>query len=184
MRADAARNIERILDAAVEALADDPAASMAAMARRAGVVRATLYVHFPTREALVDAVTERAMGEAADAVRAAAPESGDAADALGRVLRAAWSTVGRYHALVEISTRLGRASDHAMHEPVLSQVGPLLERGRREGAFDRGLPVAWMLTVVLELMHAASRAVAAGQLEPGEAERVLVASVLGALAAR
>ena len=60
-RADAQRNIERILDAAVEALTDDLDASMSEIARRAGVVRATIYVHYPTREALLDAVTERAL---------------------------------------------------------------------------------------------------------------------------
>ena len=36
--------------------------SMAAIARRAGVVRATIYMHFPTREALLDAVMEHATG--------------------------------------------------------------------------------------------------------------------------
>ena len=37
----------RILDAAVDALASDPEANMAEIARRAGVVRATVPVHFP-----------------------------------------------------------------------------------------------------------------------------------------
>ncbi len=40
-RADAERSVARILDAAVDALASDPEVSMAEIARRAGVVRAT-----------------------------------------------------------------------------------------------------------------------------------------------
>ena len=61
-RADAERSVAAITDAALEALASDPDASMAEIARRAGVVRATIYMHFPTREALLDAVMEHATG--------------------------------------------------------------------------------------------------------------------------
>ena len=85
-RADAERSVARILDAAVEALASDPEASMAAIARRAGVVRATIYVHFPTREALIEAVTKRAIAEATAVIAAAEPERGDPREALRRVL--------------------------------------------------------------------------------------------------
>src|SRR5690349_22481402 len=99
-RADAERSITRILDAAVDALASDPDASMAEIARRAGVVRATVYVHFPTREALIAAITDRAIAEATDALRAADPGHGEPGDALARTLSASWQTLGRYHALV------------------------------------------------------------------------------------
>lgn len=57
LRADAARNRETLLEAATRtfaASATEP--SMRAIAREAGVGIATLYRHFPTREALVDAV--------------------------------------------------------------------------------------------------------------------------------
>jgi AcrR family transcriptional regulator len=52
-RADARRNIAAILDAAVASLADNPDASMAEIAARAGVGRVTLYGHFKTRAELI-----------------------------------------------------------------------------------------------------------------------------------
>ncbi len=180
-RADALRNIERILDATIDELARDQEASMEAIARRAGVVRATLYVHFPTREALIAAVTDRAIAEAADAIRAANPDQGEPVDALVRVLKAAWRTVGRYHPLVAINARLAPERMHELHDPVLSLVRQVLERGRASSAFDSDQPLDWMLTVVLELIHAASRQLSAGRLSEDVAERALVTSVVGAL---
>ncbi|QCW80753.1 helix-turn-helix transcriptional regulator [Streptomyces sp. S6] len=51
-RADAQQNLEKILDAAVDRLTQDPDASVIEIARAAGVGRVTLYGHFPSRDAL------------------------------------------------------------------------------------------------------------------------------------
>jgi AcrR family transcriptional regulator len=182
-RADAERSVAAILDATVEALADDPDASVSAIARRAGVVRATVYVHFPTREDLIAAVTERAIGEASEAIARAQPTEGDPAAALERMLRTSWRSLGRYHALVAINMRLGHESMHRLHVPVLSLVRPLLSRGQDTGVFNPELPVDWMLTVLLELVHAASLSVTNGTLPAPRAEQVLVETTLGAFSA-
>ena len=56
-RADAIRNRERVLEAAKAVFSQGgPEASLEAVARRAGVGIGTLYRHFPTREALYEAV--------------------------------------------------------------------------------------------------------------------------------
>src|SRR6202166_1252380 len=56
-RADAIRNRERVLEAAKAVFsAGGPEASLEAVAKTAGVGIGTLYRHFPTREALFDAV--------------------------------------------------------------------------------------------------------------------------------
>src|SRR4051812_43676824 len=56
-RADARRNYEKLLAAARDAFTEDgSAASLEDIARRAGVGIGTLYRHFPTRQALLEAV--------------------------------------------------------------------------------------------------------------------------------
>ena len=77
---------------------------MVEIARRAGVVRATIYMHFPTREALIDAVTAKAIADATTVIEQTEPERGDPVEALQRVISAAWETLSRYHALVTINT--------------------------------------------------------------------------------
>lgn len=71
MRADAQRNHERILEAAAPAFgAHGENASLEEIARTAGVGIGTLYRHFPTREALLEAVYRREV----ELLSAAAPE--------------------------------------------------------------------------------------------------------------
>jgi AcrR family transcriptional regulator len=66
-RADAVRNRERVLEAAKTVFsAGGPDASLEAVARTAGVGIGTLYRHFPTREALFEAVYRREVQQLAD----------------------------------------------------------------------------------------------------------------------
>jgi TetR/AcrR family transcriptional regulator, mexCD-oprJ operon repressor len=180
-RADAERSIARVLDAALDALASDPDASMAEIARRAGVVRATIYVHFPTREALIDAVTHRAMTEVSAAIDAAEPERGDPADALRRVLTSTWRELGRYHALVAITTQLPHAEMRAKHHPVLARLEPLIGRGQRDGSFRSDVPAAWHLSMLMALIHAASAELQTARIPDAQAESAVVRTALGAI---
>ncbi len=67
-RADAQRNRERLVVVAKEAFADAGAdVSLEEIARRAGVGIGTLYRHFPTRDAVVEAVYRREVQQLADA---------------------------------------------------------------------------------------------------------------------
>jgi AcrR family transcriptional regulator len=66
-RVDAVRNRERVLEAAKLVFsAGGPEASLEAVARAAGVGIGTLYRHFPTREALFEAVYRREVQHLAD----------------------------------------------------------------------------------------------------------------------
>ena len=66
LRADAQRNLERVLDAATEAFAaSGPDVSVHEIAARAGVGHATVFRRFPTKDDLMLAVIERRVEEIA-----------------------------------------------------------------------------------------------------------------------
>ena len=182
-RADAERSVARILDAAVGALGEDRDASMSEIARRAGLVRATIYVHFPTREALLEAVTERALAEVATVINAAEPERGQPADALARVVAATWRRLGPYHALIAINTGTQTHDElHHRHGSLLGTLLPLIERGQAAGEFRTDVPAAWHLAMLMALIHAGSAELQARRVPEADAEAALVATVLGAIA--
>jgi AcrR family transcriptional regulator len=181
-RSDADRSVQAILEAALDALASDPDVSMAEIARRAGVVRATIYVHFPTRDALLDAVMEHAVAQVAEATSEAEPTQGEPTEALERVLLATWEKLSNFQALLAINiARLSAKELHRRHQPVMTLFAPLIERGQKDGVFRRDVPVSWHLAVIRALVHAASAELQSGRLPEAEVERTILTTVLAAL---
>lgn len=85
-RADAVRNRELLLEAASAVFnAGGPDASLEAVARRAGVGIGTLYRHFPTREAIFEAVYRREVEQLAELAETLKSET-DPVEALRRWL--------------------------------------------------------------------------------------------------
>jgi AcrR family transcriptional regulator len=181
-RADAERSVAAILEAALDALASDPDSSMSEIARRAGVVRATIYVHFPTRESLLDAVMEHAVALVAEATRAAEPQRGEPAEALERVLRATWRQLAQFHGLLALNmARLSAEELYRRHLPILGQLEPLIERGQKAGVFRSDLRVSWQLAVTRSLVHTASVEIRGGRIPESEAEAAMISTILGAI---
>ena len=140
-RSHARTNHARILAAAREELGRDPDVSLDEIARAAGVVRRTLYGHFPNRRALVAALVEegsRSLGEAVASVRR---QGDDPATALTRVLLASWAVADRYRMLSALGRRdLGEEGIRAALGPNRREVTAILERGQRDGSFSGHLP--------------------------------------------
>lgn len=181
-RADAERNIQAIIDAALEALASDPDASMAEIARRAGVVRATVYMHFPTRESLLDAVMVRSTGLVAEAIRSVEPSRGEPTEALERVLLATWKQLSDFHSVLAINiSRLSAKELRRRHLPVTTQFMPLLERGQAEGVFRSDVSAQWLIAVLRAIVHVASTELQAGRLSQAEVEQTMLTTALAAI---
>jgi AcrR family transcriptional regulator len=184
-RADAERSVAAILDAALEALASDPDVSMAEIARRAGVVRATIYVHFPTRDSLLDAVMDHVLTEVAEALDAAEPEQGEPVEALERLLRTTWRKLESFHSLVSINTtRLSKEELHRRHLPVIQKFAPLIERGQHAGVFRADLSASWHLSMILAIIHAASGEIQSNRISESKVESAMLSTAISAVSER
>ncbi|MET9855883.1 TetR/AcrR family transcriptional regulator [Streptomyces sp. NPDC006450] len=186
-RADAERNTAAIVDAGLDCFLIDPQASMAAVARAAGVSRVTLYSHFPTREALLDAALDRAVDEAAATLEALDGEGGAAGEegveeALGLLIRSSWRILDRHSAVfAAVSAALPPERLRERHDRILAPVRRLIGRGRESGELRADLSADWLVTVVYSLVHAAAAEVQAGRMDPVEAPEILTATVLAAV---
>jgi AcrR family transcriptional regulator len=182
-RADAERSIEAILDAILESMAAGGELNMAAIARAAGVSRVTLYTHFPTREALLEAGIDRAIARANDLLSDVAPEEGPAPEALSRLLRSSWQVLDQYRNLYAAAAAdLPPARLRALHRPLFGRVDKLVARGQADGDFRTDLPRKWLVSAIYALMHQAAEEVNAGHLTARKAGDVVTRTVLSALA--
>ncbi|TCK24877.1 TetR/AcrR family transcriptional regulator [Pseudonocardia endophytica] len=163
LRADAARNHRRIVEAAAEAFeSDGPDVPLEEIARRAGLGVATLYRRFRTREALVRAVVEELF--AAEVEPTADVDTGDPwADLVGALSRALDVIAGRTVILklardsaaydVDTVHRYGRA------------LGRLLDRARDAGVVRPELTVRDLSAVLIMAITIARHG------DPGGADR-------------
>ena len=182
-RADAERNIVAILDAALATFAERPDATMADIARAAGVGRVTLYAHFPSREQLVTAALDRAVAEVGVALEDSTLDDAPADQALATLIGSSWQVLDRHRMLFEAAQR---SIDHARlrqhHDPAMARFDKLIARGQAEGRFRTDLPRGWLVTIVYSLLHAAAEEVNAGRMPPADAAGTLQATILPALA--
>jgi TetR/AcrR family transcriptional regulator, mexCD-oprJ operon repressor len=174
----AGRNAEAILDAAEELLELEGHATISAVAAQAGVSRVTVYAHYPTWDALLEAAVERAVGRTMTALESARPADGPPAEALDRMLTAAWQHLARYGAMARaVAETLSPAAVARTHRAVHHTVGALLERGRADGSFRTDVPATWLVTACIALIHACSDSVRTGDIDEHDAARILRTSV-------
>ncbi len=180
-RADAERNVAAILTAAATCLAENPDTNVAEIAAAAGVGRMTLYGHFKTRADLLDAVLTRVIAGAHQTLDAV-DVSGDPRYALGRLVGASWLLVDQLrHVLQAAQRELPAERIHQAHDQVLGRIQALIERGQDAGEFRTDLPLPWLVSLAINVMHAAAAKVSAGRLSSDQAPSVVAGTLLAAL---
>jgi AcrR family transcriptional regulator len=133
LRADAARNAERILRAAREAYGElGPEAPVEAIARRAGVGERTLYRRFPTKADLISAALEQSIAEDLTPTIEDARRATDPLQGLAQLIEAAISLGAREHHLLTAARRAGSLTMD-ISTPMYDVLTELADRAQEAG---------------------------------------------------
>ena len=172
LRADAARNLHRIVEVAARMVGEDEHVGMAAIAAAADVSRATVYRHFPTREALTDAIRRQALESGEQAIVDCRLDEGTAGDALRRLVEA-WLDIAERYGFAQLVGHPGRPLGdegrahrrRAFGEPLIA----LFARGRDAGEFSTALTPEWATRMFGATVIAGARAGDDGTLPRADA---------------
>ncbi len=157
-RADARRNYARILPVAEqEVAAHGAAASLEQIARTAGVGSATVRRHFPTRRALLEAVSRKRI----EALCARAHEltgTGDSRTALlawlSDVVAYSSSARGLAAALAYDGPEADPVHENSCSSALEEAAGPLLHRAVQDGAVAADVTAADLITLIVGIVLA------------------------------
>jgi AcrR family transcriptional regulator len=153
VRADAARNRARVLEVAYETFAAEGlSVPIDEIARRAGVGAGTVYRHFPTKEALFQAVIADRMGRIIDEGHALleSQEPGQALFMFMRSMVLQWGAADRglVEALAGVGIEINAAAPEA-EKDFLSLLADLLRAAQEAGAVRLDVGVSEVKTLMV-----------------------------------
>ncbi|MGW7278266.1 TetR/AcrR family transcriptional regulator [Streptomyces sp. NPDC054844] len=189
MRADARRNRERLLEVAAAAFAEHgEGASLDDVAKRAGVGTGTLYRHFPTRQALLEAAyldRIEAIAARADLIAAERAPGEALLEWLNELAVGMLQVRGMKALLGTAVTAGGSAVDTACGDCVRGAAGRLVRAARDEGTLRRDVEPIEVLRLVHGVVTASESTDGGGgeDVDAGESVRRYLSLVWGGLRA-
>lgn len=178
-----------VLEVAAEVLVTRPTATLADVARAAGIGRTTLHKQYATREDLLVAVAHRSLDLLHDAVAAAAlpADVSDPELVAGNLEQLVTSFVPLGPELVfllrqpslddepEVTARL-----HALDPPLTE----LVRHGQRLGLLRTDMPQRWLVATLFAQTYVAWEGVADGWLAPRDAPELVTRTLLDGVGGR
>lgn len=176
MRADAARNLDAVVQTGARLLAQDPSTSIAAIAAATGVDRRTVYRRFRTREALMAAVHTAKLDACEQVLAQARLAEAPVAVALHRYAEGIITVSRRWP--VDLQQVEDEAAAARLHW-LIEQLDAFMARAVREGFIRPGLPDRWARSLLVHLTNIASHEMS--ELSPAQGADMVAQSLFTGL---
>jgi len=148
------RTRRAILDAAVEALAENAAATLSDIAVVANVGRTTVHRYFPERSDLITAISADALDKVATATERARLDDGEAPEAMSRLCQECFELGDLFTLFFTVPELVSRPAWEQDTDADRALVR-LVERGHAEGTVDKEMDPAWLQQLLWSLLFTA-----------------------------
>lgn len=162
MTATKPRNHESLLLSLVNALADQPRASMGQLAAMVGLSRATLCRYFPSRDAMMLAMFVAGIASAQQALVQARPNESPAEHAIKRLIEELLP-IAELYAYVDRQMQTDESMD-ARVQPLRASLIALFQQWQGSGELRVDLPAAWLVESMSALLRSAATMIRSGRL--------------------
>lgn len=170
-----------LVEAAFKVLGQDPSAPLSRIAEAAGVGRATLHRHFPSRSDLIGALMFQASTELDEAATFAAKGARSHGHALEKIMAAVIELGDRQWFLARESESVEpHNAEYANRQK--QDFRRLMENARDEGLFPQSCPIEWAIAAYDHLIYAAWIMVREGEVTPKQAARLAWVTLISGMA--
>ena len=172
---------ELLLDAAVLTFAKNPSAPISDVADAAGVGRATLYRHFPSRDDLVRELVLESYQQTGNAIESVLAKKLTGEELLLNILEAIIPLGDRYYFLLMERTFDDDPEIQALYEKDIHDWQTLFEDLQREGILASDISIVWAISVVESLIYSAWSSVHEGYIARREAHKLVYRTLISGL---
>ncbi|MCW8879341.1 MAG: TetR/AcrR family transcriptional regulator [Kangiellaceae bacterium] len=148
-----ARSRKALMDAGIELLLQNPAASLKEIAEHAGVGRATLYRQFESREQLVQALAVECFELKEQKLAPLKDLNLSARETLEQTFMLLMPMADRFHFLLSLWNIAEQDPEvMALYNRQLFDLVALVEKGKKEGSIDSSFDSNWLVCLIDSLM--------------------------------